>query len=147
MGASDWDYYVPYQEDLDAALQELRDRAFRGGDWFWAYEGDLVPEEKRRPRPSTEEEMWAQEWQQHSGTHSILDMIRVQREDEEPEICTVRPVTAEEARRTTGTERLTRAHVPEIRNLARERGYGRCAVLHGADGKPEEIYFWGWSGD
>ncbi|MFF8990379.1 hypothetical protein ACF09H_10620 [Streptomyces sp. NPDC014983] len=147
MGASGWEYYVPYQEDLDAALRELRERTFRVGDYFWAREGDGTPTEARRPRPSTEEEMWADEWQQHSGTHSILDVFRVQREDEEPEICAVQPVTGEEARRATGTDRLTRAHVPAIENLARERGYGRCAVLHGADGKPEEIYFWGWSGD
>lgn len=147
MGASGWSYYVPYREDLDAALQELRGRVFREGDYFWSCEGDWVPEEERRPRPSTEEEMWANESQQHSGSHSILDVMRVQRADEEPEFGAIQPVTVEEARRAAGTDRLTREHVPLIDNLAGERWTGRCAVLHGADGKPEEIYFWGWSGD
>ncbi|GGZ32336.1 hypothetical protein GCM10010365_61390 [Streptomyces poonensis] len=33
MGASDWDYYVPYQEDLNAALQQLRREVFEAGDY------------------------------------------------------------------------------------------------------------------
>ncbi|MEV5383087.1 hypothetical protein [Streptomyces sp. NPDC052721] len=147
MGASAWDYYVPYQEDVGAALEELRHRVFLAGDYYWVRGGDWLPEEERRPRPSTLDELWADEWTQHSGTHSILDVFHVQREGEEPEVCAVQPVTAEEARRATGTERLTREHVPAIQELARERGYGRCAVLHDARGTPQEIYFWGWSGD
>ncbi|MGW1163793.1 hypothetical protein ACWD48_37650 [Streptomyces sp. NPDC002519] len=147
MGASAWDYYVPYQEDLGAALEELRHRVFGAGDYYWVRGGDWLPEEERRPRPSTLDELWADEWTQHSGTHSILDVFQVQREDEEPEACAVRPVTAEEARKATGTERLTREHVPAIQDLARERWYGRCAILHDDHGRRHEIYFWGWSGD
>lgn len=33
MGASAWDYYVPYQEDLGAALEELRHRVFLAGEY------------------------------------------------------------------------------------------------------------------
>ncbi|MGW7335252.1 hypothetical protein [Streptomyces sp. NPDC054808] len=56
-------------------------------------------------------------------------------------------MTAAEARRATGAERLTREHVPAVQGLARERGCGRCAVLYDDHGTPQEIYFWGWSGD
>ncbi|MET7813323.1 hypothetical protein ABZT26_21050 [Streptomyces sp. NPDC005395] len=147
MGASAWDYYVPYQEDLGAALEELRHRVFVAGEYYWVHGDDWLPEEERRPLPSSLDELWADEATQHSGTHSILDVFHVQREDEEPEVCAVQPVTAAEARKATGAERLTREHVPTVQGLARERGCGRCAVLHDDHGTPQEIYFWGWSGD
>ncbi|UNZ21309.1 hypothetical protein [Streptomyces sp. 891-h] len=147
MGASAWEYYVPYQENLGAALEELQRRVFIAGEYYWAPGADWLPEEERRPRPSTMEELWVDEWTQHSGTHSILDVFHVQREDEEPEICAIQPVTAAEARSVAGTERLTREHVPAIQDLADERGYGRCAVLYDEYGARREIYFWGWSGD
>ncbi|WP_030546767.1 hypothetical protein [Streptomyces exfoliatus] len=146
MGASHWDHYVPYQEDLGAALEELRHRVFLADDYYWVRGAEGLTEEERRPRPSTLDELWDDEWTQHSGTHSVLDVFTVQREDETPEAFAVHPVTAEEARRTTGTDRLTREHVPAIQDLARKRWYGRCAVLHDETGTPEEIYFWGWSG-
>lgn len=57
------------------------------------------------------------------------------------------PLTIEEAMGASGTERLTRVHVPAIQHLAGESGYGRCAVLHDDRGMPREVYFWGWSGD
>ncbi|WP_435209964.1 hypothetical protein [Streptomyces sp. bgisy034] len=38
MGASGWDYYVPYQEDLDAALQQLRREVSEAGDYYWVNE-------------------------------------------------------------------------------------------------------------
>ncbi|MGW5425743.1 hypothetical protein ACWET9_00785 [Streptomyces sp. NPDC004059] len=78
MGASAWDYYVPYQEDLGAALEELQRRVFLAGDYYWVRGGDRLPEEERRPLPSTLDELWADEWTQHSGTHSILDVFHVQ---------------------------------------------------------------------
>lgn len=31
MGASGWDFYVPYQEDLATALEQLRQRVFAEG--------------------------------------------------------------------------------------------------------------------
>ena len=92
-------------------------------------------------------ELWADEMVQEEGTHSILDMNRVVGPDERPGFATVEPVTPEEARRSAGTEVLTREHVPLINDLADRRWYGRCAVLHDNDGRPIEIYFFGFSGD
>ncbi|MGC5290515.1 hypothetical protein [Micromonospora sp. DT231] len=56
-------------------------------------------------------------------------------------------MSAAEALREAGTERLTREHLDAIRGLASQAWFGRCAVLHDERGKPEEIYFWGYSGD
>jgi hypothetical protein len=74
-------------------------------------------------------------------------MFRVLTEGEQPDYGTVEPVTKAEALAYAGTELLTREHVEAIDDLIRGRWFGRCAVLHDADGRPDEIYFWGYSGD
>lgn len=149
MGASWWEYFVPHQEDLGAALDALRQSVFASQDYHWEpWEDDEGDEpDGARSRPSTLELLLEDEQVQEEGTHSILDVYRVLRPGEEPEYCTVQPVGPDEARRVTGTDRLTREHVPAIEPLATRRWFGRCAVLHDAAGNPEEIYFWGFSGD
>jgi hypothetical protein len=148
MGGSGWEYYVPYQPDLQAALDELRRRVLDSGDYWWA-----VPYEFGRPareypdRPRTEDELWAAEAVQESGTHSILDVSEVVTDDGMPDHGAVQPVTETEAMEQVGVARLTRAHVGALQSLAAERWSGRCAVLHDAAGEPSEIYFWGSSGD
>lgn len=147
MGASEWDYYVPYQEDLNAALQQLRCEVFEAGDYYWVNGADWRPKAEREPRPQSLEELWADELVQEAGTHSILDVFRVVGPDETPDYNTVEPVTAEEARALLGTGKLTRAHVKDFDVFPRSRWVGRCAVLHDDEGVPQEICFWGHSGD
>ncbi|MFI1394266.1 hypothetical protein [Streptomyces sp. NPDC020681] len=85
---------------------------------------------------------------QEAGTHSILDIFRVVGPDDASDYNTVRPVTAEEARKLLGTDKLTHAHVfKDFECLPRSRWIGRCAVLHDDEGNPQEIHFWGHSGD
>lgn len=146
MGASGWEYYVPYQEDLGAALDALRQSVFDAQDYYW----DLWNEDdtdEARVRPSTLDQLWEDEQVQEEGTHSILDMHRMLRPGEDPDYGTVQPVQPAEAYRMAGTDRLTRTDVRAIEPLASRRWFGRCAVLHDAHGSPEEIYFWGFSGD
>lgn len=145
LGASGWECYVPYQEDLGAALDQLRHRVFREGDYYWAAEDEDLSDGQKKPE--TIEELWEDEDVQESGTHSILDTDRIVGPGEEPSYGTVQPVSVAEARRLTGTALLTRAHVGAIDPLASQRWFGRCAVLHDVGGKPQEIYFWGFSGD
>lgn len=147
MGASSWDYYVPYQPDLGAALRELRRRVFEEGDYWWAAPNEFKPASEFPDRPRTEAELWADEAQQESGTHSILDMTRVLADGEEPDYGTVEPVTEAEALDRVGVARLTRAHVEKLQDLVKGRWLGRCAVLHDDDGNRSELYFWGYSGD
>ena len=33
MGGCFWDYFVPYQDDVSAALQKLRNEVFRAGQY------------------------------------------------------------------------------------------------------------------
>ncbi|MFF3327158.1 hypothetical protein [Streptomyces sp. NPDC002889] len=150
MGASEWDYYVPHQGDLGAALDELRRRVFEAGDYWWVYGPGWAPTGLNEDRPRTLEEMWDDDLVQEMGTHSILDVFRVLGPDEDPASAghrTVQPVSAEEAFQHLGTSKLTRAHVARFDVFPRWRWFGRCAILHDAHGRPQEIYFWGHSGD
>ena len=149
MGASQWDYYVPHQEDLNSALQQLRREVFEAGEYYWVNGADWRPEEEREPRPQTLEELWEVELTHEAGTHSILDVFLVLGPDDTLDHYAnfVEPVTAEEALELLGTEELTRAHVKDFDVFPQERWVGRCAVLHDDEGKPQEIRFWGHSGD
>jgi hypothetical protein len=73
VGASGWKYYVPYQDDLAASLQQLQNAVFSSGEYYW--HGDRASE--RSDMPTTVEELWQDEWVHEAGTHSILDMSRV----------------------------------------------------------------------
>ena len=57
MGASGWDYYVPFQVDMAAALRDLRARVFEQGEFEWHGEGQ--PE--RDVMPATLEQLWQDE--------------------------------------------------------------------------------------
>jgi hypothetical protein len=148
MGASGWHYYVAYQPDLQAALDELRRSVFETGEYWWAVPYEFGKSAADFPnRPRTEAELWADEVVHECGTHSILDMFRVVADGEEPDYGTVQPVTEQEALDRVGVAKLTRAHVEVLEPLAERHWFGRCAVLRDATGDPNEIYFWGSSGD
>lgn len=85
MGASSWSYYVPYQPDLNAALEALQRRVFAEGDSWWAH-GDIgKPASSYDNRPTAIDELFEDELVQESGTHSILDMSHVLNDGEGPE--------------------------------------------------------------
>jgi hypothetical protein len=48
MGATGWSYFVPYQQDIDKALQELKDRVFRQGQYENPFEFDENEFERQR---------------------------------------------------------------------------------------------------
>jgi hypothetical protein len=172
MGASVWSYVVEYQPDLGAAFAALQAKVLAEGDYWWAVRDASARGFADRPRDI--KELFRDEHVQESGTHSILDMDRVLGPGEapdygwmaeidnvtsplelsrlfttlgQPEYGTVAPVTAAEALECVGVEKLTRDHLEAIEDLGGYRGFGRCAVLHDADGKPDAICFWGHSGD
>src|SRR5262245_46343637 len=106
MGASGWHYSVPYREDVEAALQELRQATYDAGDYYKdppdpryklteeEFVAQLDPEEEangineflledwRRgqtlPTPVDPDTLLRS--QPESGTHSIIDMVRVSTE-------------------------------------------------------------------
>lgn len=148
MGASSWSYYVPYQPDPGKALQALQDEVFAEGKYWWAAKGEHGKSAAAYPdRPHTEDELWDDEQVQSDGTHSILDMSHVIPAGTYDGPGTVEPVTPDQALQATGTALPTREHTEALEALATERWFGRCAVLHDAEGRPAELYFFGYSGD
>jgi hypothetical protein len=154
VGASGWDYRVPFVGSVEEAFDEVRKQVLVSGDYIWPWD-DLEPDDEdddeSAPRPSTLDALRAAKeieefWEE--GTHSILDMERVGADDQ---FGVVRPLSATELSDVFGTQEpaavdLERVGEERLLDLLGERWTGRSLVLH-KDGKPDEVYFWGYSGD
>lgn len=132
MGAEPWDYFVPYEANIQAALDKLRQREFSAGRYRSA-----------ELRPATIEE--AVENADADGTGSILDITTVA---DEPDFCTVCPLSDEAMEECFGTTQPTRQMIEENIDFFEEieRGQGVYIIAY-KDGKPSEIYFGGYSFD
>src|SRR5258708_7183292 len=125
MGAEPWDYFVPYEPDVQAALAKLREREFRAG----RFRGSEL-------RPATIEEAVAN--MEADGTASILDIDHVA---EEPDFCAVAPLPVDELVRYFGTDKPTRAMIEVNLDFFEdiERGQGVYIVAYQGD-RPAEIF-------
>jgi hypothetical protein len=132
MGAEPWDYFVPYEADIQVALNKLREREFRAG----RYRGS-------EDHPSTMEE--ALENMDADGTGSILDIDHV---GTEPDFCTVVPLPKAALLDLFDTEQPTRAMIERNTSFYQdiERGQGVYIIAY-KDGQPSEIFFGGYSFD
>jgi hypothetical protein len=132
MGGEPWFHVAPYQSDVPAALEALRQRVFAEGE----YRGSDA-------EPATIEE--ALENMDADGTASILDIDHVATS---PEPTGVTVLTPPEAKQYFGTERPTRANVEKADQFWDDIGRGEavCVVLYNGD-RPSELYFAGISFD
>ena len=132
MGGEPWFHVAPYQSDIPAALESLRQRVFAEGE----YRGS-------EDEPASIEE--ALENMDADGTASILDIDHVA---DEPEPTGVTLLAAADARRYFGTERPTRADVDQAEDFWEDIGRGEavCVVLYNGE-RPSELYFAGYSFD
>jgi hypothetical protein len=166
MGASGWSYFVPYQPDIQAALDALRQQVFEAGAYYkpgdfmsFGFESgafDNLPNEMReafrkriedersQPPPATIEELFERNGE--SGTHSILDITGV---TSSPDFGTASPLTQDKLVELFATERPNRsmveAKIDEVMNL-RRRWEATYIIIYKND-KPDEIFFTGFSGD
>jgi hypothetical protein len=155
MGASEWEYVVPYQPDLGAALDALRRQVFASGEYVkpGSY-GDVfdLPEPRSVDDLTEQEQYW--EFMGTSGTHSIIDVLNVVPADfTGEEFATIRPLSDAECAELFGTTQPSRADYTSLAGSQRLHEYvtggrwtGRAAVLW-AEGTPADIAFWGYSGD
>jgi hypothetical protein len=152
VGASGWDYLVRFDGSVATTLEQLRAEVFAAGNYSWPGGDD-------RPKPATEDELWADERVHESMTHSILDVFEVGTGDPagEEAFGNTFEVTAVECERIFGTTRVTaddlaRMPRPEghpmaaLDPLLTHRGVGRHVIVHAA-GVPDQILFFGYSGD
>jgi hypothetical protein len=132
MGAEAWDYFVPYEEDLQKALEKLRLREFRAGRFRGADQ-----------HPATIEE--ALDISEEDGTASILDITHIANQ---PEFFAVSPLPQKELLRLFGTDKPTREMIERNPDFYEDidRGQGVYIIAH-KDGKPSEIFFGGYSFD
>jgi len=138
MGASGWNYFVPYKPDINQALQELRQQVFESGDYF------LLGEDQ----PSTIDELL--DSNEDAGTHSIIDMY--EGVASEPKWFAVAPFTNDQLNSLFGTPKPTRDQV-KLDDVFLDKVYQYRDVGEGAyiilykDDQPDEILFLGASGD
>lgn len=157
MGASYWEYVVPYQADLGVALAALRLQVFEQGDYlkpsyYGANGGHLGVPDPRSLDDLHQEPYW--EFMGTSGTHSIIDVFAVVPVESGPgEFGTIRPLSEGECAELFGVVQPGRCEYATVAGSERlydfitaGRWIGRSAVLW-KDGEPTEIVFWGYSGD
>lgn len=141
MGASGWSYFVPYQPDLQQALDDLRERVFQRGDYYlapplWqdieddeAYVESIAAvcdasmrDEMRDRTYQWLEEMRAlgdepstiealQRWNGEEGTHSILDITRTSDDPATTDIMVAAPLFDDTLDAILGTTKPTHAEV------------------------------------
>ncbi|MFO0546863.1 MAG: hypothetical protein U0271_00680 [Polyangiaceae bacterium] len=143
MGASGWDYWVPYESDIGSALAKLREKAFAEGDYYKGFG------EYQVKSPTSIDDLFKQMEEvglSTEGAHSILDMERV---GETPDFAVVAPLTDDQLDALFDTTKPTRAQVEAEKSLIeslRERWEGTYIVAYEGD-TPKEIFFVGFSGD
>jgi len=167
MGGNYWQYFVPYQQDIQQAFVALRQRVFAAGDYpvmpppaagmtfeqFCAYYGGVPLHQLSEAERREEEELfrlWSRpfepttidallEWNGSEGTGTILDVTTFYALDRLTDI---------ELLATFGTLQPDR-HLIEAAGaqILRARA-GLCVyVVVYADGEPSEIFFVGLTGD
>ena len=132
MGGEPWFHVAPYQPDIPAALEALRQRVFAEGE----YRGS-------EDEPSSIEE--ALENMDADGTASILDIDHVADQPEPTGVTVLSPALAKQY---FGTERPSRTDVERADQFWEDIGRGEavCVVLYTGD-RPSELYFAGYSFD
>jgi hypothetical protein len=148
MGAHLWFYFVPYERDINHALQVLRQREFKAGRYNPAMAFPEFPLERLSlpslgaQHASIQEALEAAE---ADGTRSILDMDRV---GAKPDYGVVTPLPKERLIELFQTEQPTRAMIEQNADFFEEieRGHG-IYIIGYKDGMPSEIFFAGYSYD
>jgi hypothetical protein len=153
MGADPYWYIVPYEQDINAALQRLRQREFRAGRYNPVMPFIEFPIGPGSPAPGAGHDTIEAAFEEADadGTRSILDLDRVSptpNDGEDAPFQTVFPLADETLEELFGTREPTREMVLESDDLWErlDRGWGVYVVLFSGE-KPTEIYFAGYSFD
>ena len=132
MGAEPYEYFVPYERNIQAALDKLRAEVFQSG-----------AVQRRRYGPRYSRGML--EMADADGTASILDIQRIA---DHPDYFCAAPLSSKELRQLFGTDKPTRDDVQQSDEFwdSLDRGQARYVVLY-EDEQPTELYFAGYSFD
>jgi hypothetical protein len=151
--SSEWSYFVPYEADVAAALQRLREDVFARGDYMTeeseiASANYLVDVPRRSmSKPSSIEDLLEQEG--GHGTHSILDITHV---SPTPKRRAVSPLPASVLADYFSSDKPSWEEIQDVyefgslEKYVNKRWRGIYIIAY-ADSKPSEIFFAGSSGD
>jgi hypothetical protein len=147
MGAEPYYYFVKYQRDVNAALQELRQREFRAGRYNPVIDFPQFPITPQSPAPGAQHNSIeeALEDADADGTRSILDLDHIA---DEPDFGAVTALDQDTLQDLYGTTRPTRQLIEQNMDFFAEieRGQGIYIVVY-EKGEPSEIFFAGYSFD
>jgi len=148
MGGHPYWYRVPYQQNIQTALNQLREREFHAGRYnpvipFIEFGDDAFLSQNPGNQHRTIEE--ALEAADADGTRSILDIERV---EENPDYSVASPLSQEELTDLFGTDQPTNEMVMGNMDLFENIDRGHCVyIVIYKNGKPDEIFFAGYSFD
>jgi hypothetical protein len=149
MGGHPYFYFVEYQDDMQAALDALREREFEAGRYnpVMRYIEFSEPAfSKQKPGKKHDSIQDAIDEVEEEGTRSILDISTV---GEEREYGVAGPIDEDTRRELFGTDKPTRKQIEEnidpILDMI-ERGKA-IAIVAWEKKKPSEIFFAGYSYD
>lgn len=147
MGAHPYFYFVKYQSDIDAALQELRAREFEAGRYNPVIPFLEFPLGPDSPSPGNQHISIdeAMDDADADGTRSILDLDHI---SDEPEFCAATALPPDQLEGLFGTDQPTRKMIEDNQELFEtiERGQGIYLIAY-KNGRPDEIFFAGYSFD
>ena len=147
MGSSPYYYFVKYQSDVEAALQDLRQREFEAGRYNPVQPFPRFPIHHNSAAPGAQhisiDEARAEAAE--DGTRSILDIEAI---SEEQNFCVAAPLSSEELRRHFGTDQPTKEMVSRKLAFLGSVERGHCVYITVfEDGQPSELFFGGYSFD
>lgn len=149
MGGEPYYYFVPYQKDIEAALQALRRREFEADRYNPAMSFPLrhFPLGPNSPAPGRKHDSIedALEDSDADGTRSILDIERI---SDSPDFSVASKIPDDVVVSLYGTRRPSRPQVEEDMALLEDIERGHCIYLVLYEGDtPSEILFAGYSYD
>jgi hypothetical protein len=147
MGGHPYWYVVPYRSNLQAALDDLRQREFKAGRYNPVVHFPDFPIGPDSPSPGAQHRTIADAMEDAdaNGTRSILDIERI---GESPDYCTASPLNDEILQELYGTSRPTSEMVEDNMDFLEdiERGQAVYIILY-SNGAPSELLFAGYSFD
>jgi hypothetical protein len=147
MGGEAYFYCVKYQANRDKALQELRQREFQAGRYYPAMDFLQFPVDPSAPAPGAQHASIEEAFEDADAdaTRSILDLDHF---SDEPDFGAVTPLSDEALKELYGTTQPTHEMIAENMDFLEDidRGQGTCITIY-KDGKPDEIFFAGYSYD
>jgi hypothetical protein len=132
MGGEPYDYTVPYEPDIQAALDKLRSRVFESKEFNGAEFDPPTPEA-------------ALELTEADGTRSILDISGI---SARPGFCCAAPFLSQALEQYFGTQKPTKSMVQECYDFWEDidRGTARYIILYEGE-EPKQLFFAGYSFD